>query len=135
MASFNKFVFPPRFPLGQQAAGRAARPRSSQVQTERCQETDCRLAGPRLSVGRTCASPQGGALGCSSALYGSPSPRKWFPAGVGKVGPWWGRGWEDGVARLGAERLGLWTSVDSANRRPQLRRAHCGPGPVAAAPA
>lgn len=66
----------------------------------------------------------------------------WFPplrpgsgsaAGVGKVGPWWGRGWENGVARLGTERLGLWPGLGSAGGRPQLRGAHCGPGPAATA--
>ncbi|TKC52886.1 hypothetical protein EI555_003468, partial [Monodon monoceros] len=61
------------------------------------------------------------------------SPRKWFRAGFGKVGPWWGRGWEDGVARLGAERLGLWSGVGPAGGRPQLRGAHCSPGSAAAA--
>lgn len=54
-------------------------------------------------------------------------------AGVRKVGPWWGRGWEDGVARLGAERLGLWAGVGSAGGRPQLRGAPRGPGPAATA--
>ena len=37
------------------------------------------------------------------------------------------------MARLGAERLGLWSGVGSAGGRPQLRGAHCGPGPAAAA--
>lgn len=59
-------------------------------------------------------------------------PGSSFAAGVGKVGPWWGRGWEDGVARLGTERLGLWSGVGPAGGRPQLRGAHCGPGLAAA---
>lgn len=41
-------------------------------------------------------------------------------ASRGRVWTMAGRGWEDGVARLGAERLGLWTSVDSASVRRQL---------------
>lgn len=52
-------------------------------------------------------------------------------AGVGKVGPWWGRGWEDGVARLGTARLGLRSGL-GASRGRRLPGALCGPGPAAA---
>lgn len=52
-------------------------------------------------------------------------------AGIGKVGPWWGRGWEDGVARLGTARLGLRSGVGTS-RGWRLPGALCGPGPTAA---
>lgn len=92
-------------------------------------------------VQRRGSAGRGGALGCTSALYGFVflcvffflRPGSSSAAGVGKVGPWWGRGWEDGVARLGTQRMGLWPGVGSAGGRPQLRGAHCGPGPAATA--
>lgn len=66
------------------------------------------------------------------ALWFFLRPGSGSAAGVGEVGPWWGRGWEDGVARLGSERLGLRSGVVSGGR-PQLLRAFCGPSPAAAA--
>lgn len=139
MASFNKFVLPPLFPVGQQGGGLAAFARPSQVEAGHCRENCC-----RPDCCRPAGASHSGWSGLGSAARGRArlplgtlwfflSPRKWFRGGFGKVGPWWGRGWEDGVARLGAERLGLWSGVGSAGGRPQLRGAHCIPGSAAAA--
>uniref|UniRef100_A0A8D2EGV2 Uncharacterized protein n=1 Tax=Theropithecus gelada TaxID=9565 RepID=A0A8D2EGV2_THEGE len=43
--------------------------------------------------------------------------------------PWWGRGWEDGMVRLGRDRLGQQPDMVSASEQPQLQGTHYGPTP------
>lgn len=102
------------------------------VQTRRRPRRSPSAAEPLSALGLRSAV-QGRSRLLLGALWFFLRPGSGSAAGVRKVGPWGGRGWEDGVARLGAERLGLWPGVGSAGGRPQLRGAHCGPGPAATA--